>query len=83
MMDMLRKEFEEKQDLHNELVSEYNKKMESKKKIEAEMVEIEQKLLYNEGAMKMLDDLAVQLQSQEQPAEIITSDVETEVIEQA
>lgn len=83
MMDMLRKEFEEKQALHNELVSEYNKKMESKKKLEAEMVEIEQKLLYNEGAMKMLDDLAVQLQSQEQPAEIITSDVETEVIEQA
>lgn len=81
MMDMLRKEFEEKQALHNELVSEYNKKMESKKKIEAEMVEIEQKLLYNEGAMKMLDDLAVQLQSQEQPAEIITSDVEAEIVE--
>lgn len=81
MMDMLRKEFEEKQTLHNELVSEYNKKMESKKKIEAEMVEIEQKLLYNEGAMKMLDDLAVKLQSQDQPAEIITSDVEAEIVE--
>ena len=37
MMDMLRKEFEEKQALHNELVSEYNSKMESKKKVEAEM----------------------------------------------
>lgn len=81
MMDMLRKEFEEKQALHNELVSEYNKKMESKKKVEAEMVEIEQKLLYNEGAMKMLDDLAVKLQSQDQPAEIITSDVEAEIVE--
>ena len=81
MMDMLRKEFEEKQALHNELVSEYNKKMESKKKIEAEMVEIEQKLLYNEGAMKMLDDLAVKLQSEDQPAEIITSDVEAEIVE--
>ena len=81
MMDMLRKEFEEKQTLHNELVSEYNKKMESKKKIEAEMVEIEQKLLYNEGAMKMLDDLAVKLQSEDQPAEIITSDVEAEIVE--
>ena len=83
MMDMLRKEFEAKQALHNELVSEYNKKMESKKKLEAEMVEIEQKLLYNEGAMKMLDDLAAQIQSQEQPAEIITSDVEAEIVEQA
>lgn len=81
MMDMLRKEFEEKQALHNELVSEYNKKMESKKKVEAEMVEIEQKLLYNEGAMKMLDDLAVKLQSEDQHAEIITSDVEAEIVE--
>lgn len=83
MMDMLRKEFEEKQALHNELVSEYNNKMESKKKIEVEMLEIEKKLLFNEGAMKMLDDLAAKIQSTEQPAEIITSDVEAEIVTEA
>lgn len=83
MMDMLKKEFEEKQALHNELVSKYNDKMESKKKIEAEMIEIEKELLFNEGAMKMLDDLAVKVQSTDHPAEIITSDVESEVITEA
>nr|DAU23776.1 MAG TPA: hypothetical protein [Caudoviricetes sp.] len=83
MMDMLRKEFEQKQTLHNELVSKYNEKMESKKKIEAEMIEIEKELLFNEGAMKMLDDLAVKVQSTEQPAEIITSDVESEIVTEA
>lgn len=83
MMDMLRKEFEEKQALHNELVSEYNSKIESKKKVEAEMIEIEKKLLFNEGAMQMLDDLAAKIQSTEQPAEIITSDVESEIVTEA
>lgn len=83
MMDMLQKEFEKRQAQHNELVSKYNEKAESKKKVEAEMVEIEKEILFNQGAMKMLDELAVQLTPSEQPAEVITSDAASEIITEA
>lgn len=83
MMDMLQKEFEKRQAQHNELVSKYNEKAESKKKVEAEMIELEKEILFNQGAMKMLDDLAVQINQTEQPAEVITSDVNSEIITEA
>ena len=83
MMDMLQREFDKRQAQHNELVSKYNEKAESKKKIEAEMIEIEKEILVNQGAMRMLDELAAQISSEEQPAEIITSDVQSEIITEA
>lgn len=83
MMDMLQREFDKRQAQHNELVSKYNEKAESKKKIEAEMIEIEKEILVNQGAMRMLDELAAQITSEDQPAEIITSTEDAEVITEA
>lgn len=83
MMDMLQKEFEKRQAQHNELVSKYNEKAESKKKVETEMLEIEKEILFNQGAMRMLDELATQITSEDQPAEVITSDVNSEIVTEA
>lgn len=83
MLEMLKKQFEEKQAKHNELVSKYNSKIESKQKVEAEMLEIEKEIIHNQGAMKMLDDLAAKIMSEQQPAEVITSDAEAEIVTEA
>lgn len=83
MLEMLKKQFEEKQAKHNELVSKYNSKIESKQKVESEMLEIEKEIIHNQGAMKMLDDLAAKIMSEQQPAEVITSDTEAEIVTEA
>ena len=80
MLEMLQKAFTEKETRHQELVDQYNSKIESKKKIESEMIEIEKEIIHNQGAMKAIDELAAQIMN-EKPAteevvqpEIITTE---------
>lgn len=80
MLEKLEKVFREKEARHNELVEEYNKKIESKKKVEDEMIEIEKQIIHNQGAMTMLNELAESITKDQQPQEIITSDANSEII---
>lgn len=80
MLETLEKAFREKEAKHNELVSEYNKKIESKKKVEEEMAEIERQIIHNQGAMSAINDLAETIMKAEQSGEIITSDENSEIV---
>lgn len=80
MLEMLQKAFTEKEAKHEELVSKYNDKMESKKKIESEMIEIEKEIIHNQGAMVALNEIAGQLMKDQPAQEVITSDVQSEII---
>jgi len=80
MLETLEKAFREKETKHNELVSEYNKKIESKKKVEEEMAEIERQIIHNQGAMSAINELAGTIMKTEQSEEIITSDENSEIV---
>ena len=80
MLEMLRKEFEEKEALHNELVAKYNSKIESKKKVESEMIEIEKEIIHNQGAIQLLNDLAEKIMTEEASNEVMTADAASEII---
>lgn len=80
MLEMLKKSFSEKEARYQELVDQYNSKIESKKKIEAEMIEIEKEIIHNQGAMVALDEIAAQIMNEKPAQEIITSDTQAEVI---
>lgn len=82
MLERLREEMEKKTALHQELVNKYNEKMEEKKRIESEMVELEKEIIHNQGAMQVINDLGVELmEKQEQPEVINTDDAEVVVTE--
>lgn len=80
MLEMLREEFEKKEALHNELVAKYNDKIESKKKVETEMIEIEKEIIHNQGAMQLLNDLAEKIMKDESAQEVITAEPNAEII---
>lgn len=81
MLETLEQAFVDKEAKHNELVSEYNKRIESKKKIEEELVEIEKQIIHNQGAMTAINELAESIMNSQQTEEATASDdVEPEVV---
>lgn len=79
MLERLREEMEKKTALHQELVDKYNAKMEEKRKIESEMVDIEKEIIHNQGAMQVINDLGVELMEKDEP-QVIHADANAEVI---
>ena len=80
MLETLKKLFSEKESKHEELVSEYNTKIESKKKIESEVIEIEKQIIHNQGAMVAINEIAEQLMKDQEPQEVIASSAAAEIV---
>lgn len=80
MLERLREEMAAKTAKHQELVDQYNKKMEEKTAIEAAMVEIEKEIIHNQGAIQVINDLGVELMEKEEQPEVIVATEDAEVI---
>lgn len=55
MLDRLKDELIKKQDHHEELVKKYDEMVAAKEKINAELVQIEKEIIYNQGAMEAIN----------------------------
>lgn len=83
MLERLRSEMEKRNKVHEELVKKYDAKIEDKKKVEVEMLQIEKEIIHNQGAMQAINDLGVELMDQDAAKEQVfpTADAQVEVIE--
>lgn len=65
MINKLQEKYEKKQQENNELAKQYNEKLNAKKTLEAEMIEIEKQILLNQGCITAYEDLAKEIIDEE------------------
>lgn len=76
MLDRLKEELMTKQNLHEELVKKYDEKVAQREQINAELVQIEKEIIHNQGAMKAINDLGMELLEKENVETIPAEEVE-------